>query len=70
MAFHTHAPNFGGLWEAAVKSAKYHIKRIVGDAHLTFEELYTIITQIEAIMNSRPLMPIFNDPNDLEILNH
>ncbi|XP_024869955.1 uncharacterized protein LOC112453408 [Temnothorax curvispinosus] len=62
------APNFVGLWEAAVKSAKHHIKRIVGDAHLTFEELYTVITQIEAIMNSRPLIPMSNDPNDMDVL--
>jgi len=32
-------PHFGGLWEAAVKSAKYHAARIVGQAHLTFEEM-------------------------------
>lgn len=33
------APHFGGLWEAAVKSAKYHLNRIVDKAHLTFEEM-------------------------------
>jgi len=33
------APRFGGLWESAVKSAKYHLQRIVGGSHLTFEEL-------------------------------
>ena len=38
-----HSPHFGGLWEAAVKSMKSHLKRIVGDAKLTFEELTTII---------------------------
>lgn len=42
------APHFGGLWEAAVKSFKFHFKRIIGNALLTFEEFYTIFTQIEA----------------------
>jgi len=36
------APYFGGLWEAAVKSAKYHLSRIVGKVPLIFEELQTI----------------------------
>jgi len=26
-----HAPYFGGIWEAAIKIAKNHLKRIVGD---------------------------------------
>lgn len=35
------SPHFGGLWEAAVKSAKYHLSRILGNSYLTFEELNT-----------------------------
>ena len=52
------APHFGGLWEAAVKSAKYHLKRIVGTQLLTFEELSTITCNVESFLNSRPLGPV------------
>lgn len=62
------SPHFGGLWESHVKIAKYHLKRIVGNAFLTFEELSTIFAQIEACMNSRPLSPLSNDPSDLSPL--
>lgn len=62
------APHFGGLWEAAVKSAKYHLTRVVGTANLTYEELYTIIIQVESCLNSRPISPLSNDPNDFNPL--
>ncbi len=52
------SPHFGGLWEAAVKSFKTHLKRIVGYAKLTFEEMTTVLTQIEACLNSRPLASV------------
>lgn len=62
------APHFGGLWEAGVKSMKYHLKRIVGDSTLTYEELTTLTHQIEACLNSRPLCPLNDDVNDVEAL--
>ena len=52
------APHFGGLWEAAVKAAKYHLKRVVGRSIFTFEELSTICCNVESFMNSRPLGPV------------
>ncbi|XP_055858986.1 uncharacterized protein LOC129921264 [Episyrphus balteatus] len=62
------APHFGGLWEAGVKSMKYHLKRVIGHYTLTFEEYGTVLTQVEACLNSRPLCPINEDPDDLSIL--
>lgn len=62
-------PNFGGLWEAVVKSAKTHLKRIMGSIKFTYEELTTILAQVEACLNSRPLVPA-NSPDDdaIEVL--
>lgn len=61
-------PSFGGLWEAGVKSVKYHLKRLVGNNTFTFEEMATLLRQIEACLNSRPLCAISNDVNDVEYL--
>lgn len=48
----SHAPHFCGLWEAAVKKAKLHLKQIVGETSLTFEELTTVFCQNKLILNS------------------
>ena len=59
------APHFNGLSEAGVKSVKTHLYRLIGDQLMTYEEFYTLLTCIESILNSRPLSPISEDPNDL-----
>ena len=58
--------HMGGLWEAGVKSCKYHLKRVMGNTLFTFEELSTALTQIEACLNSRPLSAMSSDPMDLQ----
>ena len=62
------SPHFGGLWEAAVKSMKLHMRRIVGDVKLTFEEMTTVLSQIEACLNSRPLVPFPSSEEGLDVL--
>lgn len=59
-----YSPHFGGLWEAGVKSCKHHIARAIGNAHLTYEEFSTVLAQIEAVLNSRPIYPMSSDPDD------
>ena len=52
------APHFGGLWEAAVKSLKFPIKRVIGEQVLTFSELATLLCRAEACLNLRPLLTL------------
>ena len=51
-----HSPHFGGIWEAVVKSFKMHLKHVVGDVKLTYEEAITVLTQIEICLKSHPLV--------------
>lgn len=63
-----YSPNFNGVAEAAVRSAKHHLRRILQLTHFTYEEMATCLTQIEAVLNSRPLTPLSCDPLDLTAL--
>ncbi|XP_065075469.1 uncharacterized protein LOC135699169 [Ochlerotatus camptorhynchus] len=37
------APHFGGLWEAAVRSAKHHLLRVVGEEPISPEDFQTLL---------------------------
>jgi hypothetical protein len=62
------SPHMGGLWEAAVKSTEGHLKRVIGNVILNYEELKTLLTMIEACLNFRPLTPVSNDPANFSAL--
>ena len=61
-------PHFAGLAEAGIKSVKQLLSRAIGDQVLTYEELNTVLIQIEATLNSRPITPMSTDPNDMQAL--
>ncbi|XP_026317449.1 uncharacterized protein LOC113228388 [Hyposmocoma kahamanoa] len=61
-------PSAAGIWEAAVKSMKYHLMRVLGEQKLDFEQFTTLLAQIEACLNSRPLCPLTEDVDDLDYL--
>jgi hypothetical protein len=58
------APHMGGAWESAVKLVKTHLYKVFGDALLSFEELATIVSRIEGVLNSRPITAIHDDHTD------
>ncbi|XP_059047432.1 uncharacterized protein LOC131842884 [Achroia grisella] len=62
-----HAPNFGGIWERVVRSTKFHLRRVIGESTLTYEELSTFLTQVEACLNSRPMTVISGDDYDVPV---
>ena len=47
---------------------KTHLRKVLGDTKLTYEELATLLGQIESCLNSRPLVPLNNDEDGIEAL--
>ena len=66
------APHMGGAWERLVKSVKEVLAVTMKDRVLTDFQLSTLFTEVESILNNRPLTHASSDINDYEALtpNH
>lgn len=62
------APNFNGLAEAAVKSAKTLFYKQIGKEVLTFEQYTSFFCRVEMILNSRPLVTYGTTGDDFNYL--
>ena len=58
------SPWWGGYWERLVQSSKRCLRKILGRAKLTYEELLTVLAEVEGVLNSRPLCHIYDDSVD------
>jgi len=58
------APWWGGIFERMIKSAKRCLRKAIGRNCLTYDELLTLVTEVEAVLNSRPLTYVSSE--DLE----
>ena len=66
------SPHMGGIFESMVKQVKRALKTVINDQVLPEETLRTVLVETEAILNSRPLTSVSDDPDDYEALtpNH
>ena len=62
------ALHFRGLWEQIIKSANRHSLRVAEETQLTFYKISTVLAQVRACMDSRPLYPMSTNPTELNSL--
>ena len=60
--------HMGGIWEGIIRTVKIVVFSLVKSTVLTDYQLMSIFTQIEAIVNNRPLTYVSDNPNTLEPL--
>ena len=62
------ASHMGGIWERMVRSVKKILKVLLKNQVVTDEVLQTLLTEVEGILNSRPITQVSQDSRDLEPL--
>ena len=66
------ASHQGGVWERMIRSIRRILHSMIGERLVNEDTLRTFLTEVEKIMNDRPLTKVSADPKDLEALtpNH
>ncbi|CAH8613476.1 unnamed protein product [Schistosoma rodhaini] len=64
-----YASHRGGIWERLIRSIRRILSAVSGEQTMTYETLTTYLTEVERILNDRPLVPVYDDPEQLETLS-
>lgn len=62
----------GGVWECMIRMVRRVLNSVLHQQTLDDDGLHTVMCEVEAILNDRPITQLSDDPNDLEALtpNH
>ena len=58
------SPWWGGFYERLMKSTKKPLKKVLGKSRVSVDEMSTILKEIEAQLNSRPLTEVSDEPSE------
>lgn len=58
------APWYDGLWERLIGMTKEALKKVLGRAYVSYQTLQTLATEIEAVLNDRPLTYVTSGASD------
>lgn len=64
-----HASHFGGVWERQIRTVRRVLNGLISQRTLSDEVLSTLMCEVEAIVNGRPLTRVSSDPRDMSPLS-
>ncbi|VDP05384.1 unnamed protein product [Schistosoma mattheei] len=64
-----YASHRGGIWERLIRSIRRILSAVSCEQTMTHETLSTYLTEVKRILNDRPLVPVYDDPEQLETLS-
>ena len=62
------ASHMSGAWERTIRSVRKILRALLGQQLVSDEMLRTLMSEVEGILNGRPLTPVSSDPKDLDPL--
>ena len=62
------SPHWGGMYERLIGVVKMSIKKVLRRALISLPELQTLIKEVQAVVNDRPITFVYHDVNDPEPL--